>query len=144
MRNINLFTFKFYNPELEEEFYNFFNKYNLTSLFTNDYRAPGIVVSLPDAQSVVKTSGKFYVQNGLRVETGGSYHELLKKFSDYLIIAQDNKSYEEAIFKIIYNARTFQKLINNIKKVMSFIDSEIDNEHKFNAWNIVFYTKSVY
>ena len=130
MQRLQIFEPLFNNDELDQEFQNFFYKNGLTPLFTNEHRAGTISVTYIDAKSVVNK--------------GGSYQKILKKFADYLVLAQDNKSYEEAIFEVIYKARTFQKLINNIKKVMAFIDSQIDSEHLFNTWNIVFYTKSVY
>ena len=130
MQRLQIFEPLFNNDELDQEFQNFFYKNGLTPLFTNEHRAGTISVTYVDAKSVVNK--------------GGAYQKILKKFSDYLVLAQDNKSYEEAIFEVIYKSRTFQKLINNIKKVMDFIDSQIDNEHMFNTWNIVFYTKSVY
>lgn len=130
MQKLQIFEPLFNNDELDQEFQTFFYKNGLTSLFTNEHRAGTISVTYIDAKSVVNK--------------GGSYQKTLKKFADYLVLAQDNKSYEEAIFEVIYKARTFQKLINNIRKVMAFIDSQIDSEHLFNTWNIVFYTKSVY
>lgn len=130
MENLTIFETKFNNPELEQEFNNFFTKYNLLSLFTNEHRASQITVTYVDAKSLINK--------------GGSYNKTFKAFTDYLNMAQDNKKYEEAIFKIIYNARTFQGLANQIKRLMQYIDSDIDDNHKFNTWNIVWYTKEVF
>jgi len=124
-----IFEPRFNNEELEEEFHNFFHKYNLTSLFTNEHRAGAITVTYVDAKSVINA--------------GGSYHETLKDFADILTIANDNKSYEEALFKIIYEARSFQSLMRTIRKLMKYIES-IDDNHLFNLWNIVFYHKEAY
>ncbi len=124
-----IFEPRFNNDELEEEFNNFFHKYNLTPLFTNEHRAGSISVTYLDAKSVINA--------------GGSYHETLKEFADLLSIANDNKAYEEALFKIIYEARSFQGLMITIKKLMKYIQT-IDDNHLFNLWNIVFYNKDVY
>src|SRR5699024_6405546 len=124
-----IFEPRFNNDELETEFNNFFHKYNLTSLFTNEHRAGSISVTYVDARSVINENG--------------SYHHTLKEFADLLSIANDNKSYEEALFKIIYEARSFQGMMKTIKKLMDYIKT-IDPEHMFNLWNIVFYNKEVY
>jgi len=129
--------------EIEEEFHKFFYKYNLTALFTNEHRVPPISVSWAEARSVIASSGKFSVRDGERVEHGGAYHETLKQFGDILSIANDNKSFEEAIFKVIYNAGTFRVFMNRIKKLIDYY-SQVKEEHKFNFWNIVFYNKEVY
>lgn len=128
-QKFQLFEPRYNDDELDEEFHNFFYKYNLTSLFTNDHRAGSISVTYVDAKSVVNT--------------GGSYHETLKEFADLLAIGNDNKSYEEALFKIIYEARSFQGMMRTIRKLMDYIKT-IDPEHLFNLWNIVFYNKEVY
>lgn len=128
MDKFQIFEPKFDIPELEEEFHNFFYKYNLSPLFTNEHRAGNISVAWVDAKSVVNP--------------GGSYHNTLKEFSDYLSQATDNKSYEEIVFKIIYQAKTFQRLMRNIKQVMQQINT-IDSEYLNNMWNIVWYAKGV-
>jgi len=115
--------------ELEEEFHNFFYKYGLTPLFTNEHRAGTIVVKWTDARSVINP--------------GGSYHESLKQFADIVAIANDNKSLEEALFKVIYQAKTFQTFMKRIRKLIEYF-SQVKEEHKFNFWNIVFYNKEVY
>ena len=124
-----IFEPRFNDEELESEFNNFFHKYNLTPLFTNEHRAGSISVTYVDARSVINTTG--------------SYHKTLKEFSDLLTIANDNKSYEESLFKIIYEARSFQGLMKTIKKIMDNIKT-IDPSHMFNLWNIVWYNKEVY
>lgn len=126
---LQVFDIKSMNEELEDEFHNFFHKYNLLPLFTNEHRSTKITVS----------------DNELRatVNEGGVYHKVLKDFADYLLWASDNKSYEEAIFKIIYESRSMQGLVNNIKKIKAFIETGIDVNHMFNLWNIVFYTKDI-
>lgn len=124
-----IFEPRFNNEELETEFNNFFYKYNLTSLFTNEHRAGSISVTYVDARSVINT--------------GGSYHETLKEFADLLTIGNDNKSYEEALFKIIYEARSFQSFMKKIRDLLNFAKT-IDSKHLKNLWNIVFYKKDVY
>ena len=124
-----VFNLKFTDDELEKEFYEFFDKNNLGALFTDGHRASDILVSYVSAKSVVND--------------GGSYNTTLKEFTDYIAMASNNKAYQEAMFKIIYNSRSFQVLMNNIKKVMRFIDTTIDEEHLFNTWNIVFYNKEL-
>ena len=125
----HLFEYRFNDEELEKEFNNFFYKYNLTALFTNEHRAGNITVTWVDARSVINPTG--------------SYHRILKDFADLLSIGNDNKAYEEALFKIIYEARSFQGMMNTIKKLMDYIKT-LDNDHKNNQWNIVFYNKEVY
>lgn len=117
------------NEELDDEFHNFFYKYNLTALFTNEHRASQIKVTDLDARSVVNSSG--------------AYHEILKTFSDILSTGIDNQKYEEAVFKIIYTASTFQKMMNSIKKIIEEYKTTLD-DHLFNFWNIVFYNKGLF
>jgi hypothetical protein len=114
---IEIFDLISMDDDINNEFNDFFYKYDLLALFTNEHRAGSIRVTDLDARSVINE--------------GYSYNVTLKKFKDYLLMAQDNKSYEEAIFKIIYNARSFQGLINQIKRLMEYIDS-IDEDKKFN------------
>lgn len=128
VQKFQIFNPKYNDDELDNEFHNFFYKYNLTSLFTNEHRASEISVTYIDAKSVTNPDG--------------SYHKTLKEFSEYLTIGNDNKSYEEAMFKLIYEARSFQALINSIKKLMDYIKS-LDSNHLFNLWNIVWYDKDV-
>ena len=124
-----IFEAKYMDDELDNEFHNFFYKYNLTSLFTNEHRAGSITVTYVDARSVINT--------------GGSYHNTLLEFADFLSIGNDNKAYEEALFKIIYEARSFQSLIKKIRDIMEFAKT-IDPEHMTNLWNIVFYNKDLF
>ena len=128
--SFHIFSYKFNDEELEQNFNDFFNMYNLTPLFTNEHRASPITVSYIDAKSVVNTTGK--------------YHNILKNFSDYVNSAMDNKMYESALFKMIYQANSFQALIGIINRIMKHVQNDIDNKHLFNTWNIVWYTKEVY
>ena len=126
----HIFSYNFNNEELEQNFNDFFNKYNLTPIFTNEHRASTITVSYLDARSIVKE--------------GGKYNNLFKNFSDYVNTAMDNKMYESALFKMIYQANSFRGLVNIVTRIMKYIQNEIDNKHLFNTWNIVWYTKEVY
>lgn len=125
----HIFDYKFNNEELESEFNNFFYKWNLTPLLTNEHRSTPITVTWVDARSVLNE--------------GGSYNRILKEFSDILQMNWDNKSYEEALFKMIYEARSFQALMNTIKKFNHFVHN-LDDNIRHNMWNIVWYTKEVY
>lgn len=124
-----IFEPRFNDDELETEFNNFFHKYNLTALFTNEHRAGSISVTYVDARSVINTDG--------------SYHNTLKEFADLLTIGNNNKSYEEALFKIIYESRSFQSFMKKIKDLLEYAQS-IDPKDLDNLWNIVFYKKDVY
>ena len=127
---IHIFNVNTVNEEVEQEFHEFFYKYNLLPLFTNEHRASPITVTDSDARSVIKPSN--------------SYHKVLIEFSDLMNMANDNKMYESALFKIIYNANSFQGMMNQIKRLITFIHNDIDNSHLHNTWNIVWYTKEVY
>jgi len=128
MQKFNIFDSIYTDDELETEFTNFFYKYNLTALFTNEHRAQAIKVTYVDAKSVVNPSGK--------------YHKILKQFSSIINIAQDNKMYEDALFEIIYTARTFQGFMNQLKKLFDHVAKVY--EHLYNYWNIVFYTEELH
>lgn len=123
-----IFEYRFNNEELENEFNDFFHANNLHSLFTNEHMAGSITVSYIDAKSVVNE--------------GGSYQNTLKEFSELLTLANDNKSYEEAIFRIIYEARSFQSFIRQLRKLIEYIKT-VDERYKHNTWNIVWYNKDI-
>lgn len=125
-QQINLFEVLSIDEEVNKEFNDFFTKFDLLPLFTNEHRTGKITVTYTDARSVIMS--------------GGSYNKELKKFKDVLTYAQDNKKYESAVFKIIYGVKTFQGLMNKIKKVRRYIQHEIQINHAYNTWNIVFYS----
>lgn len=129
VQKFHIFEPKFNNDELENEFHKFFRSNNLTPLFTNEHKTTAITYTYLDAKSVVNESGK--------------YHNFLLDFTDYLLLATDNKSYEEALLKVLYKSNTFQGLMNNIKKLKNFIDNGIDDDKMFNMWNIVWYKKDL-
>lgn len=123
-----IFEYRFNNEELEQEFNEFFHANNLHPLFTNEHMAGSITVSYVDAKSVVNE--------------GGSYQNTLKEFSELLTLANDNKSYEEAMFRIIYEARSFQSFIRQLRKLIEYIKT-VDERYKHNTWNIVWYNKDL-
>ena len=123
-----IFDYRFNNEELEKEFNDFFHANNLDPLFTNEHMAGSITVSYVDAKSVLNE--------------GGSYQKTLKDFSELITLANDNKSYEEAMFRIINEARSFQGFINKLKQLIDYIKTIEDNK-KHNTWNIVWYNKDL-
>ena len=125
---LSIFEYGFTNEEIQKEFNDFFFKYGLEPLFTNEHQAGSIKVALPFAQSILNV--------------GGANRRLFLELADYLMMAQDNKSFEEAVFRMIYEARTFQGLINKVKKIVNYIRT-ISVEHLHNTWNIVWYNKDL-
>ena len=110
--------------ELVADFHEFFYMNNLIQLFTNEHFTGQINVSYLDARSVVYKD---------------TYRRDFDNLSYLLENAQDNKMYEEAVFKIIHHANGFQKMMQNIRKLNAYFSGEIKEEHKFNLWNIVYY-----
>ena len=123
-----LFEYRFNDEEIQTEFNNFFHFNNLNPLFTNEHMAGTITVTYIDAKSVINQ--------------GGAYNKVLKDFSELLTLANDNKSFEEAMFRIIYEARSFQGLIRKLKQIIDYI-KQIDDDKKHNTWNIVWYNKDL-
>ena len=123
-----LFEYRFNNEELEQEFNDFFHSNNLNPLFTNEHMAGSITVTYVDAKSVLNE--------------GGSYQKTLKDFAELLTLANDNKSFEEAMFRIIYEARSFQGFMRKLKQLVDFIKT-VNEQHKHNIWNIVWYKKDL-
>ena len=117
------------NDELAKEFNDFFTKWDLLPLFTDEHRTGKIKVTDSDARAVTNH--------------GGAYNKQLKEFSELMDYAQDNKSYQEALFKVLHGAKSFQKLMNNIKKVSRYVKNEIQTDRQHNRWNIVFYDKKL-
>ena len=123
-----IFEYRFNNEELENEFNNFFHANNLNALFTNEHMAGSITVTYVDAKSVLNE--------------GGSYQKTLKEFAELLTLANDNKSYEEAMFRIIYEARSFQSFMRKLKLLIEYLKT-VDERYKHNIWNIVWYNKDL-
>lgn len=110
-----------------EEFYNFFYSNGLAPLFTNEHRAQPIQISLIQAQEIIKSGSRL---NRIFSEFG----------SNYLSKGMDNKSYEQAVFKIIYEARDLKSLVRIVEDHINYIDGILDN-YLHNTWNIVWYDK---
>ena len=156
-----VFNFNFNDEELEEEFHKFFNKYNLNAMFSLEHESPEITVSDTEARSVTnvartyterylnknydpeKNRQKQYYTRTRHVKEGANA-KYLKDFADYLNMASDNKMYDLSTFKLIYKAKTLTQLVTIIKKVMKYIDHDIQDKHSFNTWNILYYSKEVY
>src|SRR5699024_907302 len=134
-QKFTLFHYRFNNEELEKEFNDFFHKNNLHPLFTNEHMAGNITVTFSDARSVIN-----YAKG--EDDDGGAWNKVLLEFSELLTLANDNKSYEEAMFRIIYEARSFQAYINKLKRLIDYIKT-IDENKKHNTWNIVWYNKDL-
>jgi len=124
LNNITLFDVQSTNDEMVEAFYDFFENQNLMPLFTNQHRTDHIKVTDLDVRSTIKYPN--------------SYNRLLKSFSSFVNMNQNNIRYEESVFEIIDNAKTFQKLMNNIRDFLNY-QQTINDEHTFNLWNIVYY-----
>lgn len=128
VQKFDIFNERFNDEELSNEFHAFFYKNNLTPLFTDEYMASPISVTYVDAKSVVND--------------GGSYQKTLEEFADLLTIANDNKSYEEAMFRIIQEARSFQSFIKKLKELINYLKT-VDERYTHNTWNIVWYNKEL-
>lgn len=117
------------NDEVENEFHSFFTKWDLLPMLTDWNRTGTIKVTDSDARSVINS--------------GGKYNKELKKFSELLDYAKDNKAYQRAMFTVIEGVKSFQKLMNNVRKITNYIEREIYLEHQYNRWNIVYYTEDL-
>lgn len=127
---INMFHFKFNNDKLENDVYKFFNYNGLLPLFDKEEKAGIITINDAEARELTKIVSK--------------KQRILKEFGDfYLTLGQTNKSYNEAVFKIIDESRSLTGMVNKIERYMDYIKSEIHIEHLSNTWNIVFYNKDL-
>lgn len=129
MNEFTVFEFVFNDEKIEKEFIKFFKVNNLYPLFDNEHKATHIQVRLPDAQSVINGSGK--------------YANDLKNFSDLLSLGQNNQKFDETNFKILDTAKSFQKMMINIRMLLKQYQTT-KPEHLFNFWNIVFYNKDLF
>jgi len=120
----------FHNGEIENGFIKFFKANNLDPMFTNENRTAPIKVSYVDAKSVINEKGK--------------YAKYLRDISDILSVGQNNQMYNEATFKILNEATTFQKMMNNIRRILNQYHVKTWDKHKKNIWNIVYYTKDLF
>jgi len=127
MSEFTIFDYVFNDEELEEEFESYFISNDLQSLFTNEHRSSPIRVSWTEARALIN----------------GTYSKDLLQMKEILTIGTDNKMYENAVFRIIYNSRSMQGMVNRIRRINSYYLNDIDEEHKFNTWNIVWYNKEL-
>lgn len=111
---------------IADEFTSFFYRHNLMPLFTEEHRAQPITVAMIDAQSVIKKDGKA--------------NRLLTEFANLISLGTDNKAFNRATFKILHESRTWHGFLKNIEEHLIYL-SYIEEQHKFNAWNIVYYDK---
>ena len=128
IQHFQIFDELYNNEELSNEFHKFFYTNDLLPLFTNEHRAGTIRVTWTDARSVVGD---------------GAYAKDLHELSELLKIGIDNKKYEEAVFKILYEARSFQRMMNIIRDLIQY-HRTIEEKYKHNWWNIVYYTKTLF
>ena len=127
MSEFTIFEYVFNDEELEEEFENYFIRNDLLSLFTNEHDSTKIRVSWTEARGLIN----------------GTYVKDLMQMKEILTIGTDNKMYENAVFRIIYNSRSMQGMVNRIRRINSYYLNVIDEEHEFNTWNIVWYNKEL-
>lgn len=127
---ISLFNTLTMNEEVEENFNKFFSIHKLLALFTNDYMSGEIKVTDSDMRAVINPNG--------------AYHNDLVKLSNLLSIAMDNKAYEDALFRVIYTPRSFQKFMKIVRNINNDFEHYILDKHKHNFWNIVFYSERIF
>src|SRR5690625_3858090 len=100
MSEFTIFDYVFNDEELEEEFESYFISNDLLSLFTNEHRSSPIRVSWTEARALIN----------------GTYSKDLLQMKEILTIGTDNKMYENAVFRIIYNSRSMQGMVNRIRR----------------------------
>ena len=108
---IPLFNMISTNEQRINDFYAFFYRYGLDPIFTDAYRTDHISVTDNDIGSVINE--------------GGAYHKPLKELAQLLSMASDNDSYQEAMFRIIDEPKSFQTMMNYIKQFIEYIKHEI-------------------
>ena len=124
----NVFNHLSNNEERIEEFEKFFIRFELEPLFTYENRMTSVTVGDIDLRAVVN----------------GRYTEDLKKLSDFIHIADDNKMYNSALFKMLYNQKTFSNFMKIVRKINDYIEHGIDDNRMGNTWNIVWYNEDLY
>ena len=124
----NVFNHNSSNEERIEEFEKFFIRFELEPLFTYENRMTSVTVGDIDLRAVVN----------------GRYTEDLKKLSDFIHIADDNKMYNSALFKMLYNQKTFSNFMKIVRKINDYIEHGIDDNRMGNTWNIVWYNEDLY
>lgn len=116
------------NEERIEEFEKFFIRFELEPLFTYENRMTSVTVGDIDLRAVIN----------------GRYTEDLKKLSDFIHIADDNKMYNSALFKMLYKQKTFSNFMKIVRKINDYIEHGIDENRMGNTWNIVWYNEDLY
>ena len=130
IQKVSIFSPRFNNEELENKVNEFFNYNGLLPLFTNEQRANHIQLSYIEAKELINPNSK--------------KSRVLKEFGEhYLQIGQDNKSYEEALFKILYESRSLTGMVNKIARYNAYIKNQIGVGYLHNTWNIVWYNKEL-
>lgn len=114
---------------VEEDFYKFFYSNNLLPLFTNEHRTESIDVSLVNAQSVLKSDGK-----------GGQARKVLLEFAKWLNMGMDNMMYESEVFKLIWEAKTWDQFLKRLTVASEYMQTILPN-YLHNIWNIAWYDK---
>lgn len=126
--NFTVFNHQSNNEERIEEFENFFIRYDLQPLFTHENRMTSVTVGDIDLRAVIN----------------GRYTEDLKKLSDFIHMADDNKMYESSLFKMLYQPTTFTSFMKIVRKINDYIEHGIDDDRLGNTWNIVWYNEDLY
>lgn len=111
---------------VEEEFFNFFYRNNLTPLFTNEHRTQSIEVGLIDAQSLLKNKGKA--------------NRILLEFAKWLNMGMDNQMYESEVFKLIWASKDWKHFLSNLEIASEYMQTILPN-YLHNIWNIAWYDK---
>ena len=124
----NLFDLLATNQNDIEDFKKFFDVFNMEPLFTNAHRTSNIKVSWVDMRNVINQ---------------GRYYDTMVDFSNIMSMNQNNLMFEDALFDIINSTISFQKMIDNMDKLIAYIHNKIKDEHQFNKWNIVFYAEVI-
>lgn len=124
----NLFDLLATNQNDIEDFKKFFDVFNMEPLFTNARRTSNIKVSWMDMRNVINQ---------------GRYYDTMVEFSNIMSMNQNNLMFEDALFDIINSTISFQKMIDNMDKLINYIHNQIEDKHQFNKWNIVFYAEVI-
>lgn len=147
---VQIFRPTFYDKELENEFNRFWAIYNLVPLFVFESRATQISYNHSDALSVVTKQGspsKEDISNGVnerfyRPKKNGAYHDDLLKYANYISIGQNNRFFNQSMFKTLDEPNSFQGFMNVIRRTNNFIETHLDlsdEDTQDKLWQIVYY-----
>lgn len=126
-QKLTIFEYRFNDDELERDFNDVFYQLNLLPLFTHEHRSTPIKVGYNDARGAVNAHG--------------SWRKDLKELSDVISWSQDNQSFDEVMLKLIHTPKDFNGMMRKIRKMLDFIKNQIKDDHIYNMWNIVWYSK---